>query len=65
MKEKETKSADESGFISFSFETSERMDKKLFMEFLRSISLESFRIKGPVRFSRETKMLNFAGGKMQ
>ncbi|MCP4670009.1 MAG: GTP-binding protein [Desulfobacula sp.] len=58
-------SAEDAGFITFSFETVYSMDKELFMEFLNSIPLELFRIKGPVKFADRTEMLNFAGGKIQ
>jgi len=64
VKDNVAETAEKSGFISFSFETSEKMDEKLFMEFLSSIPLELFRIKGPVKFINETRMLNFTGGKM-
>ena len=58
-----TMTAKEAGFISFSFETSRPLDKELFMEFLNTIPLELFRIKGPVKFADRTQMLNFVGGK--
>ena len=60
-----TMTAKEAGFISFSFETTTPLDQELFMEFLNTIPLELFRIKGPVRFVDETKMLNFVGGKSE
>ncbi len=57
-----TATAKEAGFISFSFETAKTMDKEMFMEFLKTIPLELFRIKGPVKFDHGTQMLNFVGG---
>ncbi len=60
-----TMTAKEAGFISFSFKTTQPMDKELFMEFLKTIPLELFRIKGPVRFADRTQMLNFVGGKSE
>jgi G3E family GTPase len=62
---KGTVTAKEAGFISFVFETTKPLDKTLFMEFLNTIPLELFRIKGPVRFTDRTQMLNFVGGKTQ
>lgn len=57
--------AKEAGFISFSFETAIPLDKELFMEFLNTIPLELFRIKGLARFTDRTEMLNFVGGKSE
>jgi len=65
LKEEKTTDAKDAGFITFPFETSKPMDKDRFMEFLNSIPLELFRIKGTVRFADKTKMLNFVGGKIQ
>lgn len=45
VKDKMAETAEKSGFISFSFETSEKMEENSFMEFLNSIPLELFRIK--------------------
>ena len=58
-------SAKEAGFITFLYETPLFFDEKLFMEFIRSVPLELFRIKGPVRFVDRTDMLNFVGGKSE
>ena len=62
---KSSTSAKEAGFTTFSFTTTKTMDKKIFMDFLNSIPLELFRIKGPVKFDARTQMLNFVGGKTQ
>jgi len=59
----ETLTAKENGFITFSFETTTAMDEDLFLAFLNTQPLELFRIKGPVKFSDQTKMLNYVGGK--
>ncbi len=61
----DTMTAKEAGFISFLFKTTKTMHKEVFMEFLNTIPLELFRIKGPVRFADRTQMLNFVGGKIQ
>ena len=52
-------------FITFAYETIKPMDKELFKEFLNTVPLELFRIKGPVRFAEKTQMLNFVGGKIE
>lgn len=57
--------ARDAGFVTFSFETSRTMDENRFQAFLDTIPLELFRIKGPVRFADQTKMLNFVGGKSE
>ena len=62
---KSSTNAKEAGFITFSFKTTKTMDKAIFMEFLNSIPLELFRIKGPVKFADRTQMLNFVGGNTQ
>ncbi|MCP4022832.1 MAG: GTP-binding protein [Desulfobacteraceae bacterium] len=60
-----TTTAKEAGFITFSFKTTRHLDKALFVEFLNTLPLELFRIKGLVRFADRTEMLNFVGGKSQ
>ncbi|WP_022666186.1 CobW family GTP-binding protein [Desulfospira joergensenii] len=57
--------AETQGFTTFSFETPDPLDEKSFTEFLRTVPLELFRIKGPVRFAGQTRMLNFVGGKTE
>lgn len=57
--------AKDAGFITFSYETPLAFDKKKFMAFIHSVPLELFRIKGPVKFTQQTEMLNFVGGKSQ
>lgn len=58
-------SAKEAGFITFLYETSLPLDRKMFIEFIGTVPLELFRIKGPVRFDNQTEMLNFVGGKSE
>ncbi len=60
-----TMTAKEAGFVSFSFQTTAKLNEALFFRFLDTVPLNLFRIKGPVRFAHKTMMLNFAGGKWQ
>jgi G3E family GTPase len=53
------------GFIAFDFETEKIIDKDCFDRFIRELPREVFRIKGPVRFSDQTKLLNFVGGRSE
>lgn len=55
-------SADAEGFKTFSFKSEHPMDETAFNQFLGSVPLELFRIKGPVKFSGHTRVLNFVGG---
>lgn len=50
-------------FVTFSFEDDQVMDEAAFREFMTSLPWEVFRMKGPVRFARETRLINFVGGK--
>lgn len=54
-----------SGFISFSVNSSQDMDKELFKQFVRDLPLKIFRIKGPIRMNGTTSLLNYVGGKSQ
>jgi len=63
--DKGTMAAKEAGFVSFSYQTTTILDEAMFTEFLDTVPLKLFRIKGPVRFSHKTLMLNFVGGKRQ
>jgi G3E family GTPase len=58
-----TPTAKEAGFVSFSFQTTRNLDEALFTQFLDTVPLTLFRIKGPVCFAGGTRMLNFVGGK--
>ena len=64
-KDTEPITAEKAGFTTFSFESPDLLDEKAFIEFLESVPLELFRIKGPVRFAGQTRMLNFVGGKAE
>jgi G3E family GTPase len=50
-------------FVTFSFEGHFTLDESAFRSLLNTLPLEVFRVKGPVRFSDGTRMLNFVGGK--
>jgi G3E family GTPase len=63
LNEEGTLTSKEVGFISFSFKSTKPLDEDQFVEFLDNQPLEMFRIKGPVRFSNRTEMLNYVGGK--
>jgi G3E family GTPase len=63
VNQEETLTAKEAGFITFSYETSKVLDENKFMKFLSRQPLELFRIKGQVKFTDETKMLNNVGTK--
>ncbi len=56
-------SAENQGFTTFLFETEKALDETGLNSFLESLPLEMFRIKGPVKFIDQSKMLNFVGGK--
>lgn len=51
------------GFVSFLFETDDIMDADRFDRFVRQLPREVFRIKGPVKFSNQTLLLNVVGGR--
>ena len=51
------------GFIAFDFRTEEIIDEERFHQFIRQLPREVFRIKGPVRFNDETRLLNYVGGR--
>ncbi len=53
---------EDSGYISFDFSTNQSMDESALNEFLQSLPWQVFRIKGPVRFSDRTVLLNFVAG---
>lgn len=52
-------------FVSFSFEGPFTLDESAFRSLLNSLPWEVFRVKGSVRFSGGTRMLNFVGGKVE
>lgn len=49
-------------FSSFVFQATEPFDKNAFDHFLEKLPIEVFRIKGPVFFPNQLKMLNHVGG---
>lgn len=56
-------SIDASRFTTFSFESETPFDEARLSAFLDNAPFELFRIKGPVRFNGQARMLNFVGGK--
>ena len=58
----EKTAVDATGYETFVFETTAPLDEDCFQAFLKSLPFEIFRIKGPVRFSDRTVMVNFVGG---
>jgi G3E family GTPase len=63
QKGRDRQSVDADNFVSFAFETSLPLDEVRFGLFLDELPFEVFRVKGPVRFSDRTAMLNFVGGR--
>jgi len=53
---------DSKGFVAFNFLDNKPLDEARFNEFLKDVPWELFRIKGPVRFSDRTVLLNFVAG---
>jgi G3E family GTPase len=41
------------------------MDETRFIEFTENLPWEVFRMKGPVRFKDNTRLINFVGGKSE
>jgi len=56
-------SVDAANYVTFAFETACPLDETRFRGFIDKLPIEVFRVKGPVRFSDRTVMLNFVGGK--
>jgi G3E family GTPase len=50
------------GFITFDFFEEKPLSEPCFKKFLQQAPVGLFRIKGPVRFSDRTALINFAGG---
>ena len=50
-------------FVTFCFEDPRIMDEDRFHQFVDALPWEVFRMKGPVRFSDRTQLVNFVGGK--
>ncbi len=52
-------------YVSFHYVHSDLMDETRFMEFTENLPWEVFRMKGPVRFKDNTRLINFVGGKSE
>jgi len=52
-------------FVTFSFTDPRAVNESAFHEFLKGLPPEVFRLKGPVRFPEQTRLINFVGGKSQ
>lgn len=50
-------------YISFTFRTGDALDESCFKQFSENLPWELFRMKGPVRFTDRTIMVNYVGGK--
>lgn len=57
-----THTKDSKGFVAFHFIDNKPLDEARFNAFLKDVPWELFRIKGPVRFSDGTVLLNFVAG---
>jgi G3E family GTPase len=62
-KQRKRHSVDAANYVTFAFETSRPLDENRFRVFMDELPFEVFRVKGPVRLSDRTVMLNFVGGK--
>lgn len=52
-------------FISFSFQDSRPLDEICFKRFVEGLPFEVFRMKGPVRFTDRTVLMNHVGGRSE
>lgn len=59
----ESSSVDSSRYVTFSFQTTHRVNEECFRQFVMDLPFEMFRMKGPVRFEDRTVMINFVGGR--
>lgn len=57
------KTVDASNYVSFAFESAQRIDENSFNLFIDELPWEVFRIKDPVQFADRVELLNFVGGK--
>ena len=55
--------ADEAGYVAFTYEDDGPLDEGLFREFIEGLPFEVFRVKGTVRFTERTDMINLVGGR--
>ncbi len=58
-----TDRVDASGYVTFTFRTDRPLQEDRFRLFAQSLPFEVFRMKGPVRFSERSAMINHVGGK--
>jgi G3E family GTPase len=56
---------DASSYVTFAFESAQRVDPDSFYQFIAELPWEVFRVKGPVQFSDRVDLLNFVGGKSE
>ena len=56
---------DASNYVTFSFESTQLIDRDCFHQFISELPWEVFRIKGPVQFADRVDLLNFVGGKSE
>jgi len=54
---------DENAYVAFDFSESQPLSETCFKSFLEQVPWELFRIKGPVKFTDRTMLLNFVGGR--
>jgi len=52
-------------FVTFALQESGALDERCFNQIMGQLPWEVFRIKGPVRFSDRTVMINYVGGKLE
>jgi G3E family GTPase len=52
-------------FVTFSFENPRAIDEDRFLQFIKALPWEVFRMKGSVRFADRTEIVNFVGGKAE
>ena len=60
-----TESVDAANYVTFSFQASRPLDEIRFKRFMEKLPFEVFRVKGLVRFSDRTVMVNFVGGRSE
>lgn len=58
-------SVDASHYVTFAFQSDLPLDEARFEVLLDQLPYEMFRVKGPVRFSDRTMMLNYVGGRAE
>ena len=63
--ENENHTVKATNYVTFSFQDQGIVDETRFINFIKNLPWEVFRIKGPVRFADRMVMLNFVGGKSE